>query len=296
MFETDESITPVKPPVTSRVVAYIAAVVVGGAGIGCAVYEQHGAEALAQKNAQVTSQLNLAQGELSATQGQLQNLAARVNALAASAESQAAATKASKPAAAHRAYAYETRLKKLQSEIDAQGHAIDQTRTEVTSDLSNTRTELTGSIAKTHDELVSLEKRGQRNYFEFDIYKSKEFKHEGPIGIRLGKANVKRGYADLMLIVDDRNLSQKHVNLYQPAMFYQPDSPQPVEIVINDISKDHIHGYVSAPKYRQSELASNDSGNAGTDAGIVTPGSGNAQPAKRQRLPLPTTDPTPNQQ
>ena len=299
MFETDDSITPAKPPVASRVVAYIAAVVIGGAGIGYAVYEQHGAEVLAQKNAQVTSQLNLAQGELSATQGQLQSLAARVNALAASAESQAEATKASKPAAAHRAYAYESRLKKIQSELDAQGHAIDQTRTDLAStqgDLSNARTELTGSIAKTHDELVSLEKRGERNYFEFDIYKTKEFKHEGPIGIRLGKANVKRGYADLMLIVDDRNLSQKHVNLYQPAMFYQPDSPQPVEIVINDISKDHIHGYVSAPKYRQSELASNNSGNAGTDAGIVTPGSGNAQPAQRQRLPLPTTDPTPNQQ
>jgi len=57
-------------------------------------------------------------------------------------------------------------------------------------------------------------------------------------------------------MVDDRNLSQKHVNLYQPVMFYTPDSPQPVLVVINDISKDHIHGYASAPKYSQSELTS----------------------------------------
>jgi len=193
----------------------------------------------------------------------------------------------------------DSRLKKLQTQLDAQGKAIDQTRADLTNtqgDLSNARTELTGSIAKTHDELVSLEKRGERNYFEFDITKSKEFKHEGPIAIRLGKANSKKGYADLMLIVDDRNLQQKHVNLYQPAMFYEPDSPQPVEVVINDVSKDHIHGYVSAPKYRQSELASNDNGTPGTDSGIVTPGSGNTQPAPRQRLPLPTTDPVPNQQ
>lgn len=49
--------------------------------------------------------------------------------------------------------------------------------------------------------------------------------------------------------MDDRNLSQKHVNLYQPVMFNTPDSPQPVEVVINDIGKDHIHGYASAPKY-----------------------------------------------
>jgi hypothetical protein len=295
MFE--ESNTPVKSPVTSRVIPYVAAVLIGGAGIGYAVYEQHGAHVLAAKNAQVTAQLNSTQGELDSTQGQLANLAAKVNALAASAQSQAeAATAANKTSAAHHAYAVESRFKKLQTQLDAQGKAIDQARTDLTSDLSNTRTELTGSIAKTHDELVSLEKRGERNYFEFDIAKSKEFKHEGPIGIRLGKANSKKGYADLLLIVDDRNLTQKHVNLYQPAMFYEPDSPQPVEVVINDISKDHIHGYVSAPKYRQSELASNDSGNAGTDSGIVTPGSGSAQPAHRQKLPLPTVDPNPNQQ
>ncbi|MGP8252795.1 MAG: hypothetical protein ACLQHF_12225 [Terracidiphilus sp.] len=302
MDEMFESITPAKPPVASRVVAYIAAAVVGGAGISYAVYEQHGAQMLAAKNAQVTSQLNLTRGELSATQGQLSNLAARVNALAAGAQSQAAAsTAANRTAATHRANSLDSRFKKMQTQLDAQGHAIDRTRTDLAGtqgDLSNTRTELTGSIAKTHDELASLQKRGERNYFEFDIYKSKEFKHEGPIGIRLGKANSKKGYADLLLIVDDRNLTQKHVNLYQPAMFYQPDSPQPVEVVINDISKDHIHGYVSAPKYRQSELASNDEGNAGTDAGIVTPGSGtngqsnsSAPPAQRRKLPLPTVDP-----
>jgi hypothetical protein len=305
MFEESNALA--QSPVASRLIPYVAAVLIGGAGIGYAVYEQHGAHMLAAKNAQVTAQLTSTQGALDSTQGQLANLTAKVNALAASAEqeaaAQAAAAAAHKPAAAHRGYAMDSRFKKLQAQLDAQGKAIDQARTDLTSDLSNTRTELTGSIAKTHDELVSLEKRGQRNYFEFDINKSKEFKHEGPISIRLGKANSKKGYADLMLIVDDRNLQQKHVNLYQPAMFYEPDSPQPVEIVINDISKDHIHGYVSAPRYKQSELASNDSGSAGTDSDIVTPGTGasgqsnsNVQPAPRQRLPLPTTDPTPNQQ
>ncbi len=300
----DESITPVKSPDASRVVAYIAAILIGGAALGYAVYEQHGAQMLAAKNAEVSAQLSSTQGELDSTQGQLANLSAKVNELAANAQSQAAAqaatsTTASHTAAVHRANAYDSRFKKLQTQLDSQGQAIDQARTDLAStqgDLSNTRTELTGSIAKTHDELVSLEKRGERNYYEFDINKSKEFKHEGPISIRLGKANSKKGYADLALIVDDRNLTQKHVNLYQPAMFYQPDSPQPVEIVINDISKDHIHGYVSAPKYRQSELASNDSGNGAPANGTNGQPNPNAQQAERQKLPLPSTDPEPNQQ
>ena len=133
----------------------------------------------------------------------------------------------------------------MQAQLDAQNKAIQTTQADLAStqgDLSNTRTDLTGSIARTHDELVLLEKKGQRNYYEFDIDKSKQFQHEGPFGVRLRKANTKHQYADLQLLVDDRNLSQKHVNLYQPVMFYTPDNPEPVQLVINAISKNHNHG------------------------------------------------------
>jgi len=92
----------------------------------------------------------------------------------------------------------------------------------------------------------------------------------------------------LELLVDDRSLSQKHVNLYQPVMFYTPDIPQPVELVINSITKDHIHGYVSAPRYRQSELASMSNANANStpDAGATSANSATAA-TNRQKLPAP---------
>jgi hypothetical protein len=164
-------------------------------------------------------------------------------------------------------------LKKMQSQLDQQAKAIDQqsraidqegkaladTQSQLEStrrDLSNTQRELAGSIARTHEELLLLQRRGARNYYEFDIAKSKQFQHDGPIGVRLRKADTKHQYADLDLIVEDRTVSQKHVNLYQQVMFHTADSEQPAELVINDISKDHIHGYVSSPKHRQSELAS----------------------------------------
>ena len=192
------------------------------------------------------------------------------------------------------------RFKKLQSQLDAQGKVIDQTRSDIAStqgDLVNARTELTGSIAHTHDELVLLQKRGERNYAEFDVNKSKQFSREGAVELRLRKADTKHQFADLELMVDDRNLSQKHVNLYQPVMFYTPDSPQPIEVVINNISKDHIHGYVAASKYRQSELASmstaNDN-NAQASNQASNQGAGNASdanssqpPSGRQKLPMP---------
>jgi hypothetical protein len=145
---------------------------------------------------------------------------------------------------------------------------------------------LTGSIARTHDELVLLQKKGERNYREFDVAKSKQFNFDGPVGIRLKKANVKHDYADLELMIDDRSLSQKHVNIYQPVMFYTPDIPQPIELVINSITKDHIRGYISSPKYRQSELAAMQTANAGASASAGTTAGGVATPV-RQKLPAP---------
>ena len=219
-----------------------------------------------------------------------------MNVLVARSEAPPAAPAAAAPVASSaRSIAPHTRkedprFKKLQSQIDAQEKAIDETRGDIAltqGDLLNTRTELSGSIAHTHDELVVLQKKGERNYAEFDILKSKQFEHKGPFGVRLKKANVKHQYADLELIVDDRNLSQKHVNLYQPVMFYTPDSPQPVEVVINNISKDHIHGYISSSKYRQSELASMSSATTNASQAADAPAASSEPPSQRKKLPPP---------
>ena len=268
----------------ARVAACAAIVVVGGVAGAYAVHEHNAAKTLAVQNEQMTA-------ALIADRNSLNDLTARVNALVARSETSPAqpapATPAAPAATAKRSAATpkrrseDPRLKKLQSQIDAQGKEIEETRNNLAStqgDLVNTRTELTGSIARTHDELVVLEKKGERNYYEFDIAKSKQFEREGPFGIRLKKANTKHQYADLELMVDDRNLSQKHVNLYQPVMFYTPDSPQAVEVVINDITKDHIHGYVSAPKYSKSELLSMSNANAnGTSGSGQGAGQGSGQ-------------------
>ena len=257
---------------TKRITAYVPYALVAVLGVslgGYAIHEHHAAQSLAAKNAQAATELHDTQHELS-------DLTTKVNMIVArdqqQAEQAAAAAAARKPSAAHRVKARvrreDPRWAKMQSQLDAEGKAIQDTQ----SQIADARTELGGSIAHTHDELVQLEKRGERNYVEFDLPKSKQFAHKGPFGIRLRKANVKHQYADLELLVDDRSLTQKHVNLYQPVMFSTPDSPQPVQVVINSISKNHIHGYISAPKYRQSELASMagaDNATTGTDAGTV---------------------------
>lgn len=264
-------------PLVKRVFPIGLAALVAAGGFGYAVHEHHAAQHLAAQNQQMTTQL-------ASTRGELNDLNAKVNQI----EQQAAAQQALAMQAAqqqqqqpivhhvgkpHAGRVADPRWKKMQAQLDAQGKEIAETR----GDLVSAKTELGGSIAKTHDELVVLEKRGQRNYFEFDLTKDKQFTHEGPVGVSLRKANVKHQYADLQLMVDDRSLTQKHVNLLQPVMFYESDSEQPIQVVINAITKNHIHGYVSAPTYRKSELAAMSS-NGDAASGV------DSQPTARKRL------------
>jgi hypothetical protein len=66
------------------------------------------------------------------------------------------------------------------------------------------------------------------------------------------------------MIVNDSEVSKKHVNLYEPVLFYPEGFSQPLEVVINSIGKDAARGYISEPKYKSSELAARASSSPGT--------------------------------
>jgi len=258
---------------------------------GYSIHEHSAAQRLSAENSQLATALNN-------TQTQMDALAAKVNAMneaQALREQFEQRRQAAAPAApqharvarnAHRPSGVsEKRWKEMQAKldarldeqrqaIDANGKAIADTRGELTS----AKTELSGSIARTHGELVVLQRKGERSYFEFDLSKSKQFHATGPVGIKLKKANTKHQYADLDLMVDDVALNQKHVNLLQPVVFYAGENGKPVELVVQRVSSNHIHGYVSTAKYRDSDLAAMMSANAQANG---------EQPATRQKLELP---------
>ncbi len=259
----------------SKVVAAVLVTALA-AVLGYTVHEGGTVKQMAGENAQI-------QASLKGTNAEIGQLAARLNDLAALKPAPAVALvprRAPRKQVATRVRMADGRWKKIQSRLDEQGNAIESTQ----KDLASTRTELQGSIARTHEELVVLRHKGERNYYEFDLDSAKQFLPEGPIGIRLRKANVKHQYADLELLVDDVSLTKKHVNLFEPAMFYANDSEHPVELIINRISKNHIHGYVSAPKYRRTELAAMSQSSPTTD-GVVN--SGSNAPKARDRLTIP---------
>jgi hypothetical protein len=93
------------------------------------------------------------------------------------------------------------------------------------------------------------------------LTKSKNFQRVGPMSLSLRKADTKHKSYDLAMLVDDNELNKKKVNLYEPVWIHNENGGQPVQIVVNRIAKDAVHGYVSAPKYKQSELPTLSSSN-----------------------------------
>ena len=227
------------------VVVVLACLAIGS--IAFVVHERGAVQQMSAQNAAMTAALDQ-------TRSQLQEVTSKLNQLS-QAQQAAEAARASKTAPAHRATARvvrrdDPRWKQMQDELAAHQRAIDSTQ----ADLYSAKTELSGSIARTHEQLVALARKGERNYYEFDLNKSKQFSREGPISISLRKANTKHDYADLELVVDDAQLTKKHVNMFEPVMLYTAESRQPVELVINQVGKDHIHGYVSTAKYKPGDL------------------------------------------
>jgi hypothetical protein len=149
----------------------------------------------------------------------------------------------------------QAQLTEQQKQLKETQDLIAKNRTELEGSLNSTRVELDGSIAKTHEELVALAKRGERSYFEFDLAKSKQFQRFGPLTLSLRKADTKHNTFDMVMIVDDNELTNKKVNLYEPIWIHAENETQPVQVVVNRIAKDRVHGYVSVPKYKPSELA-----------------------------------------
>ena len=164
-----------------RFAAAIAAVALAGTLGGYALHEHHTAQELAAKNQQAMASLKQTQQELTDLNSKVNVLVAREQTAESAAAPQAAMKRKPLASQAH-AHSQSSRWQKIQAQLDAQNKAIAATQSQLAStagDLASTRTELTGSIAHTHDELVLLEKRGQKNYTEFDINKSKQFAREG---------------------------------------------------------------------------------------------------------------------
>lgn len=106
-----------------------------------------------------------------------------------------------------------------------------------------------GLIARNREEVEELRRLGERNIYEFDLRKTRQPQEVGSVRIRLKKADTKRHRYTMDLVVEDKVIEKKDKTLYEPVQFYTGGRGRaPHEIVVFEITKDRIVGYLSTPK------------------------------------------------
>jgi chromosome segregation ATPase len=107
---------------------------------------------------------------------------------------------------------------------------------------------MSGLIATNHDELEILKHKGDRNYYEFTLQKGGKPTLLSTIKLQAKKVDDKRSKYTMVVSADDRNIEKKDKSLDEPVQFYTGKDPVLFEVVVNNISKNQISGYLSTPK------------------------------------------------
>lgn len=147
-----------------------------------------------------------------------------------------------------------TKLGEVSTEVGNVKTEVASTKSELDktiADLKRVNGDLTGQgvlIATNAKELGALKLRGERNYVEFTLGKSKEPQRVGDVALNLKKTDPKRNKFTLEVLADDKRVEKKDRTVNEAIQFYVSKSAIPYELVINDVKKDQIAGYLSAPK------------------------------------------------
>ena len=66
--------------------------------------------------------------------------------------------------------------------------------------------------------------------------------------LELKKADTKRNKYNLNVVADDKRVEKKDKTINEPVQLYVGGARQPYEIVVNEVKKDTITGYIAVPK------------------------------------------------
>jgi hypothetical protein len=167
-----------------------------------------------------------------------------------------------------------TDLTGAKSDIAATRKDLDDTKKNLTTavgDLNNQGV----LIARNGEELEVLKHLNDRNIYDFKITKSKQPQRVGPVQILLHSTDPKKYKFDMTVIADDKSIDKKDRNVDEPMQFYVRGIRAPYELVVMEVTKNGVNGYLSTPKETggpgPSGAASSGGAAAPTSAPVAAP-------------------------
>ena len=107
---------------------------------------------------------------------------------------------------------------------------------------------MSGLIATNGKELDNLKALGDRKYTEFSLQRDKTPVKVETVSLLLKKTDPSHHRFSLEVYADDLTIQKKDKTVNEPLQFYIREMKQPYEIVINDVHKDAVRGYLAVPR------------------------------------------------
>jgi hypothetical protein len=118
---------------------------------------------------------------------------------------------------------------------------------------------MSGLIATNGRELQALRELGERDYYEFTLTKTNIPQKVGDIQVMVKKTDPKKNRFTLEILVEDKKVEKKDRNLNEPVQFYVASKArQPYELVVNEIRKSQVVGYLAVPKLKAARRGEGD--------------------------------------
>lgn len=109
---------------------------------------------------------------------------------------------------------------------------------------------MSGLIATNSTQLDALKALGDRDYVQFDLKRTSGKQKVGDIQLALSKADPKHSRFTIDVLADDKMVEKRDRTINEPVQLYLAGNHQPEEIVVNEVKKDEVIGYVSMPKVK----------------------------------------------
>ena len=136
----------------------------------------------------------------------------------------------------------------VRTQVSATQSQLDKT----IADLKSVRGDMgvqSGLIATNANELAALKVRGERNYIDIKLGRTKQPQRYGDITLLLKRTDPKKNRYTVDVMADDKLTEKRDKNINEPVQFYTGKGGRiPYELVINAVQKEMIVGYLSTPK------------------------------------------------
>jgi hypothetical protein len=197
--------------------------------------EEANAQAQGELNV-ITDKLKLTQGELSSARKQAKEIRDDYNNQISELQSNVSGELAKK--------ATNDDVKAVSSDVTGVKSDLESTK----QNLQMARGELGTLIARDHDDIEQLRRLGERDYYEFTISKKGDRQKVGDMSVELRGTDLKKHQFSVTLFVDDMRLEKNNRAINEPIYFYTHGTRAPLELVVNQVDKNKVVGYVSVPK------------------------------------------------